>query len=190
MGKTALIDTKLSKEEIIKYFGLLNDELKIRNENGEIIICGDAALILMYNARSSTKDIDALYKPKQKINEIIKNFSQKYHLESDWLNDSAKVFFAPTMKTKIYKKYSNLTVKCFDTESLLALKLTSARDLTNDENDAITLMKNLKLKNVDEALNIIEKHIPEIRRTTKSFYFTKLVFERYKNLEKESDKNE
>lgn len=187
MEKTVLTDTKLTKKQILFYLEKLNEELKIKNENGEIIICGGTAMVLMYDARNSTKDIDALYMPKEEINEIVENFSDKYGISIDWLNDSAKVFFTPQMKTNIYKKYSNLIVKCFDTESLLALKLTSARNLTNDEKDALFLTKQLKIEDINEMYDIVEKYIPEVRRNPKTYYFIQEVFNKYKE---RNDKNE
>ena len=38
MEKTVLTDTKLTKKQILFYLEKLNEELKIKNENGEIVI--------------------------------------------------------------------------------------------------------------------------------------------------------
>ncbi len=144
----------------------------------------------MYDARDITKDIDALYSPKNEFRNIISNIGEKYKLPEDWLNDSAKVFFTNKMKTEVFKKYSNLVVKCFDSESLLALKLTSGRKLySHDLEDSLTLIKYLDIKNIDKLHEIVEKYIPSIRLTPKVDYFIQEVWQKY-NKEKESEKNE
>jgi len=55
----------LSKDDILIYLKLMNDKLAKQNLIGEVSICGGAAMTLVYDARDSTFDIDALYKPKE-----------------------------------------------------------------------------------------------------------------------------
>lgn len=182
----------ITKKEILKLLNETNEELKKINKHGEIVCCGGTALVLMYDARDMTKDIDAIYEPKNEINNIISKLSNKYDVPNDWLNDSAKVFFTHQMQKEKYKEYSNLIVYCMKAESLLALKLTSARrSYSNDLSDSIRLMQELNIKTIDEAYDIVEKYIPSIRLTPNCYYFTKEVFEKYiKIKEKESEKNE
>ena len=170
---------ELTREAMLKYFEEINSQLGERNVSGEIIMAGGAALALVYNARSSTQDIDAAFSPKEEFREIIKNIGIKYNLKDDWLNDSVKGFFTDKMKASVYKQYSNLIVLSMDAESLLAMKLTSARPDTKDASDSITLMKHLKIKRVEEVLNIIEKYAYKNRLTAQSKFFTLEVYEQY-----------
>jgi len=177
---------ELTKQDMLKYFDEINDELKKQNINGDIIIAGGAALTLVYGARNSTMDIDAAFNPKEVFRDIIKSIGSKYSLNNDWLNDGVKGFFTEKMKVTTYKQYSNLTVKSMDAESLLAMKLTAARTDTKDASDSITLMKYLKIKNIDEVFNIIENNVYENRLTAQVKFFTMEVYEQY---EKSNMKN-
>ena len=40
----------LNKDDILNYFKIINDYLKQKNKNGEIIMCGGASLACIYNA--------------------------------------------------------------------------------------------------------------------------------------------
>lgn len=149
---------KLKKDEIIRYLEEINKQLACRNIHGEIILCGGAALALAYNARDATFDIDALYRPKDEIKEIIDTISCKNKLNSHWLNDDVSMFFTENVTSSAYRSLSNLTIKVVDAKSLLAMKLISARPYTNDLHDSVTLMKTLNIKEVEELYGIIEAH--------------------------------
>lgn len=49
----------LSAEDIQKGFAALSAELERRGERGQIAIAGGAAMVLLFNARKTTKDVDA-----------------------------------------------------------------------------------------------------------------------------------
>ena len=170
---------ELTKQDMLKYFDEINNRLNERKVHGEIVMAGGAALTLVYDARNSTQDIDAAFSPKEEFREIIKSIGNKYNLKDDWLNDGVKGFFTDKMKASVYKEYSNLTVLSMDAESLLAMKLTSARSDTKDAGDSITLMKHLKLKNIGEAFSIIEKYAHRNRLTAQSKFFTIEVYAQY-----------
>jgi len=58
---------KFSKKDILKYLDEINNKLIERGKFGEIVICGGAAMTLVYEARNSTHDIDAIFKPKEDL---------------------------------------------------------------------------------------------------------------------------
>jgi hypothetical protein len=86
----------MKKEEIVKYLGMLGEELLRRGKTGEILLTGGAAMCLVHEARDMTKDVDALYEPKSDINEIVKRIAEKEHLPEDWMNDSGTGALAPS----------------------------------------------------------------------------------------------
>ncbi len=51
----------MNKETIIKAFNRLSELLAEQGAQAEIYIVGGAAMILAYDARTVTKDIDAIY---------------------------------------------------------------------------------------------------------------------------------
>lgn len=149
---------KLTKNEIVMYLEEVNKRLADKNIHGEIILCGGAALALAYDARDATYDIDAIYRPKGEIKEIIDAISGENNLNSQWLNDDVSMFFTENVTSFEYRSLSNLTIKVVDAKSLLAMKLISARSNTSDLSDAVTLMKTLSIKGTEELYSIIETH--------------------------------
>ena len=151
---------KFSKKDILKYLEQVNIKLEERGKFGEIMICGGAALTLIYQARDSTRDIDAVFSPKEDLKEIISEISRENKLDSQWLNDDVGMFAEEfkNLTSSEYLKFSSLKVSVLDTESLLAMKLVAARPDTYDLSDAVALMKYLEIKKVEELYAIIEKY--------------------------------
>lgn len=57
----------IDKDKIINLFEALNDKLEREAISVEICLCGGAAMCLAFNARNSTKDVDAIFVPTKKI---------------------------------------------------------------------------------------------------------------------------
>ena len=150
---------KLSKEDILKYLEIINSKLAQRGKSGEIIICGGAALTLIYEARLSTHDIDAMFQPKEDMKEILDEIMRENNLNSQWLNDDVTMFTKEfkNLTSSEYISFSNLTVSIFDAESLLVMKLVSARENTYDLKDSVTLMKYLKINDIEQVYSLLEK---------------------------------
>ncbi len=168
----------LNSIDIIQYLNEINEKLAERNIDGEIVLTGGALMCLQYQARPSTQDIDAYFSPSSEIRSIIQEMANEHDLPDDWMNDGAKGFITNNMHTDVLHKYSNLTVYALDTESLLAMKLSSARLDSKDMDDAVALIKKLDIKTSDELLNLVEQYIPKERLTPNIVYFTEEAFER------------
>ena len=176
---------KLTKKDILKYLEVLNTKLAERGKFGEIILCGGAALTLVYSARSSTHDIDAVFNPKEDMKEIIDEIARENNLNSQWLNDDVYMFIKEfkNLTSSKYTSFSNLTVSVLDAESLLAMKFVSARENTYDLSDAVILMKSLKIENVEQVYVLLKKYEfplhPDALR--ESMIFAKQAFNEYIN---------
>jgi len=125
----------------------------------------------VFDARDSTRDIDAIFHPSADMRKIINSMAIDYDLPSDWLNDAVKPFITDKLTIRPHIKYSNLIVYSVDAESLLAMKLASARFGTSDMKDSIFLMKHLNIKTEKEIFDIIDKFIePFLRRPSVKFF--------------------
>ena len=169
----------LTQKHIGQYFDEINEALKATNTHGEIIIAGGASMTMVYDARDATKDIDAIFEPREEFREIIDALAVEHGVEKDWLNDGVKGFFTPQMQTELYKQLSNLTVKSVDVEGLLAMKLTAARHGGHDLEDCLTLMNYTGIERVEQLYEIIEKYAHPNYHTPKSRFFSQQVFEQY-----------
>lgn len=171
----------LTKEEIESYLHEINDHLAARDATGEIVLCGGAVMALVYDARPSTKDVDALFMPTGIIREIVAEIADEHGLESDWLNDAAKGFIDTSrMEFEDVFALSNLKVRRPGDREMLALKLASAREDSMDAADALFLMGVVGVESLDEVYAIIEEHIPSQRLTPLANFFAQEIFARYK----------
>jgi hypothetical protein len=160
----------VTKEEIRQYLGELNEELRSMDVKGEICLYGGAVMALVYDARPDTKDVDAIFQPTQKIREAAARVGRAHGLKPDWLNDAVKGFLVPHPQ-RILLDLSNLKVFVPEPDYLLAMKAMSARANTMDASDVVFLIDLLKMKSVNEVLNLIEKYYPreQIKPATQFF---------------------
>lgn len=169
----------LTKNEIEKYLKEMDSELAKRGLTGEIVLCGGAVMAYVYDARPSTKDIDALFAPTTELREIANDIANRHNLDEDWFNDAAKAYI-DTSKMKFVKvlELDSLLVKRPEDKAMLAMKLASAREDSKDAEDAIFLIRKLGIKNETELLNIMEKNIPSQQLTPMSSFFAKEMLRR------------
>lgn len=152
----------LCKDDILKYLEELNQKMKEEEIRGQIALFGGTVMCLVYNARPSTRDIDAVFEPKQKMYKIAEDIANKYGLDSDWLNDSVKGFVSSHNDTKVYKNYSHLTVYVPSPEYMLAMKCMAARiGDTQDVDDIKFLLNYLNITRSEKAMEIVTKYFPE-----------------------------
>ncbi|MCG2829813.1 MAG: DUF6036 family nucleotidyltransferase [Desulfobacteraceae bacterium] len=164
------------RDEILKYLHALNEKLQRRNVKGEICLYGGAVMCLVYDARPSTKDVDAIFQPSKIIREMAKEIANEYELVNDWLNDGVKGFLVEHPR-KVFLNLSHLVVMVADPEYMLAMKSLSARIDGTDSKDIEFLINKLKITTVDEVFKIIDKYYP--RRIVKpaTQFFLEEVFD-------------
>lgn len=160
----------MTKDEINQYLKELNDELHSMEIKGEVCLYGGAVMSLAYDARPDTKDVDAIFKPAEKVREAAARIARMHDLRPDWLNDGVKGFLVPH-KQRILAEYPNLRVFIPEPDYLLAMKAISARTDTMDAADVKFLIGLLKMKSVDEVLTLVEKYYPrqQIKPATQFF---------------------
>lgn len=165
--------TVLSKKQILLYLEELSAAMGRQNLKGEILLFGGAAMVLAFNARSATKDVDAIFRPKKEIYAISKEIADKYHLAEGWLNDSVKGFITSnSFKQNLFIRYNNLSVYTPEAQYLLAMKCMSMRIgvESSDIDDIKTLLKYLKIKKAEDVFQLIEKYYPQNKIPQKTFY--------------------
>lgn len=163
----------LSKENILKYLEELSDEIGKKDLKGEILIFGGAAMVLSFNARPSTKDVDAIFRPKSEIYEISREIAERNGLPEGWLNDSVKGFLTSgSFNQNLFLRFDHLSVYLPEPGYLLAMKCISMRIglESTDVDDIKFLIEHLGLKKADDVFEIIKKYYPQNRIPQKTFY--------------------
>ena len=139
---------QFKREDILRLFQLLNDEMAADSLEGEVYLVGGAVMCLVFNARPSTKDVDAFFKPAHKIREAAAKVAVKAGVRQDWLNDAVKGYFSDRGEYDTFLDLSHLRVFVARAEYLLAMKCLAMRigEEFHDVEDVRYLIRFLNLK--------------------------------------------
>jgi hypothetical protein len=172
----------MRRDELLKYLEILGGELEKASLHGEVIITGGAAMCLVHSARDATKDIDALYEPKNEINALVEKIANEHGLPSNWLNDSVKGFMNGNMESAEFMRTGNLKISAVTPEYLLAMKLMSSRVEGQDYGDIKFLMRELNIRTFEDAEAVIKHFFPLNRVLPKTGYVIEQFLEELKPL--------
>src|SRR5688500_14384885 len=89
----------LTRETILRGLKGLSDDLGKQCVTGEVCLFGGTVMVLAFTARLTTKDVDALFQPAQKIRELARRIGEELDLPADWLNDGVKGFISTRHET-------------------------------------------------------------------------------------------
>lgn len=174
---------KLSKEAILKALEALSDYFKQHGAQGEICIFGGTAMLLAFDAREMTRDVDAIFQPSGLFRDAAKKIGETHHLPEHWLNDGVKGFIssAGDFTSEGLPQFSHLRITRPTAEYLLAMKCLAARgsgyDTDGDKNDVKTLVNHLGLKICEDVFKIVEKYYPQQRITVKTKFFVEEIIQ-------------
>lgn len=164
------IDNKpFTKTDIENYLKELGKELKKRGRGTpmEIILVGGASILVNYDFRVSSYDIDAYYAKASIMKECINAVGDKFGLPNGWVNDDFMKTSSFTPKiieySKYYKKYSSvLTVRTVRAEYLVAMKLVSGRKYKKDLSDVAGIIYEQQLAGAPLTYEMIDRAVIEL----------------------------
>ena len=167
---------RLTKDEIQRAFEALSAELGRGGQTDELIILGGAALIMLYAARESTHDVDAIAASRAVL-DASKRVAKTVGLPPDWLNDGAKGYVHGLAIGEAVFSSPSLVVKTLAPQQLLAMKLSAWRD-DIDIDDSRLLLSNLLDPTVgpskEETWSSIEVHLVPGRELKARYAFDDL----------------
>jgi hypothetical protein len=147
----------MDRGEIIAALTALAGELERREVVAEMYVVGGAAIALAFDERRATRDIDAVFEPKDVVYEAAAVVAEQLDLPGGWLNDAVKGFLegddpaaAPVLDLP------GLRCLAASPQTLLALKVLAHR-IGEDEADLRLLAGELGLEKADEVLAIAER---------------------------------
>ena len=152
--------TVLSADRIRELFAALDRELAARDVVGEIGLLGGAVMCLVFQARESTKDVDAVFAPPREIRDAARAVAVRFGVPDDWLNDAAKGFVLSSPPRIHVLSLPNLRVWAPCADYMLAMKCVSARFDTHDADDVAFLVQHLGLVTPDEVFERIARYYP------------------------------
>jgi hypothetical protein len=164
----------LSSADIRIAFDALSVEFERSGERAEIVVVGGAALVLLFEARNTTKDVDAFFlKPDAStIRSAAARVARALDWPEDWLNDAAKGYLVGlTMGTVLYES-GFLIARAASLPQLLAMKLAAWRDAV-DRDDARLLLSRMPGLS-DDVWRIVKPFVPAHQIDKASYAFEDL----------------
>lgn len=162
----------LDKSTIHRLFESLNQELAVREVEGEVHVVGGAVMCMVFNARQATIDVDAMFQPTKQLRDAAHRVANRLGVDKHWLNDAAKGFFSPQGRFDSYLELSHLKVFAAQPDYLLAMKCLAMRlgPEFHDEADIRYLLRYLNVETYDQATTIIARFYPLARFPQKTLY--------------------
>lgn len=157
------LTTSLRKADIRHLLELLNEELALLDVQGELYLVGGAAMCLALNARESTRDVDAFFRPTKLIREASARVAARASVPDTWLSDAVKGFLSPRGEFASYLELDHLRVFVAEPHYLLAMKCAAMRlgEEFHDLEDVRYLLRYLNISTAGEALAIVTRYFDE-----------------------------
>jgi hypothetical protein len=162
----------LAQADIRRLFELLNQELRTAKVSAELYVVGGAVMCLAYNARPSTADVDALFRPAKEVRKAAARAGAKAGLPAEWLNDAVKGYLSPQEDFAPFLELSHLRIMVAQPQYLLAMKCLAMRIGAefHDEEDVRFLLRLLDVRSYEQAVAIVTKYYPLEKFPQKSLY--------------------
>ena len=159
----------LSRETILDALARLSDELGKAGVLGELNLVGGTAMILAFNARNATKDVNAIFEPTVQVRLAARAVADSLSLPADWLNNAGD--FVPLETVDL----ANLRVQSPTPEYMLAMKVMASRTgVANERGDGADiafLIRLLNIKTAAHVMAIVTRYYDPARILPRSVYF-------------------
>ena len=137
-----------TKENLDTYLRELAKEYRKRNGRAmpaEIVLIGGAAILVNYDFREMTTDVDAVIHAASTMKDAINYVGDKFGLPNEWLNADfmRTASYTPKLNqySSYYKTFSNvLAIRTVTAEYLIAMKLRSVRKYKHDLSDVLGIL--------------------------------------------------
>jgi hypothetical protein len=172
-----------TEDKIVAALDALEKRLKEKGVTGELCIFDGATMILAFDARESTPDVDAVFVPKMEIHNEAARVAEAMGLPASGLNDGVKGFVASggDLTTDDMPQWENLRILRPTTRYLLAMKCMAARvaeyDTVGDKHDIIHLCNNLGILSAQQVFAIVEDYYPTSRIPIRTKFFIQEIIQ-------------
>lgn len=160
------IDVPFTKENLEGYLKELAKEYKKRGRGfpAEMILVGGASVLINYQFRAASYDIDASYESPSIMKEAINAVGDKFGLPNGWVNDEFKRTASYTPKIVQYSEYYRtfsgvLQIRTIRAEYLVAMKLVSGRQYKKDLSDIAGIVYEQQIAGKPLSYEMIDKAV-------------------------------
>jgi len=178
----------LSRQAILRGLRRLDERARAAGQVIDVSIYGGAALCLAFDARTSTRDVDAVFRNATRfVRAAAAEIAREEGWPEDWLNDGVKGFVSASEDMRLMREFSapgGMGLRIFTPapEYFFAMKCMSMRaeglDGSHDISDIELLADIAGIKDADTALGIVEQFYPAARIPPKVEFGVREIMER------------
>ena len=166
-----------SREEIQDGLKRLGELAQAQGLNIRLTLVGGAAMVLGYQARQSTRDVDAIIiapREARLVRTLAKQVAEERDWPEDWLNDGAKGYLVGISDGPVLFSAPGIEARAPSLEQLLAMKLSAWRD-DLDISDARLLLREIRSGRAkDEIWQSLEPYLVPGDELTAQYAFLDL----------------
>lgn len=188
----------LNREDMIAMFKAIGEIAAARDTTYEIAIYGGSALMLSFDYRQSTQDIDfetvsysspsakpiaCLDDASKQVIDIADVAAANIGLPKGILRDDVSIFVSDTAKYHLFGEYGSLRVLQAAPEYILSMKVMSMRSSfeTQDMRDIWELIDACEIKTLAQLLKLFESFYPDHELPLRNKLLLEDVFEAKQN---------
>ncbi len=159
-GVCVMPEPVFNRTELHRAFAALAAKLERRGVVGQVHVVGGAAMLLAYDSRVTTRDIDALFSPDGPMLDAIREVADERGWPRTWLNNQASSYVsrAPGEGSPVFD-HPFLHVVATPAEHLLAMKVVAARGVRDGE-DIRVLLDRLRITTAAGVWEIVARFFP------------------------------
>ena len=164
-------EREFTRARIVQALQALGEALTRDGVRAQIFIVGGAAMALAYSTRRVTRDIDAVFEPKQTVYAAAAEVAEDLGLPEDWLNDAVKGFMpGPDEAPRPVPAIEGIEVTTASPRYLLAMKLMAMR-FGEDDEDIEILLRECGVDSAEDALDVLRSLYPAREPPAKTRFF-------------------
>lgn len=152
----------LSRQEIIAALERLGQLALAEGSTLQLVVVGGAAMVLGYNARQATHDVDALFLAPPEAH-VVRRWAgivaSENNWPEDWLNDGAKGYLVGFSAGPILITAPGIEVRQPAAAQLLAMKLCAWRDDVDIADAARLLADVVTWGDRQQVWQLLEQHL-------------------------------
>lgn len=167
----------MDRTAILQALTALGARLVERGLAGDLYVVGGAAMALAYDERRATRDVDAMFVPKNEIYRAVREVAADLDLPADWLNDGVKGFLqGPDAYPTQVLDLPGLRVEVASPQVVLVLKALAHR--TGEDDTDLQLLAGTLGLDADGVLDLVETTVGPDRVTAQTVFFVRAVLDR------------
>jgi hypothetical protein len=151
-----------TRQEIIQGLTRLGELAQARGTHIELTLMGGAVMVLAYQTRPSTRDVDVFIRAPHEariVRELAKQVASERGWNEDWLNDAAKGYLVGISAGPTLFSAPGIVADALSLPQLLAMKFCAWRDDV-DVADARRLLQELaSSQGKDQIWNSVEPYL-------------------------------